>query len=110
MNELGTFFGNNLGAVAVTAAALFSFGVAYNWLVMQITRRGYTDGLTWLLVVFGVAVTVIAAGFTIGWTAVLLLLIYFTASGLPMALGDIWRKARAEAAERRERRSHDQAA
>lgn len=109
MNEIGTPFGTNSGTIAVTAAALFAFGVAYNYAVLHISRRGYSDGYTWLLVVVGVAVTVIAAGFTIGWTAVLLLFVYFTASGLPMALGDIWRKVRSEAIERRER-GHDQSA
>ena len=103
MNEIGTPFGTNSGTIAVTAAALFAFGIAYNYAVLHISRRGYSDGYTWLLVVVGVAVTVLAAGFTIGWTAVLLLLIYFAASGLPMALGDIWRKVQAEAVERRER-------
>lgn len=108
MNELGTSFGNDLGAIAATAVFLFAFGIGFNWLVLQLSRRGYSDGYTWLLVVVGVAVTVIAAGFTIGWTAVLLLFVYFAASGLPMALGDIWRKVQAEAVERRER--HDQSA
>jgi hypothetical protein len=103
MAELRATFGSELGAIAVTAVFLFGFGIGYNWLVLQVSRKGYSEGYTWLLVVVGVAVTVAAAGFTIGWTAVLLLLIYFAASGLPMALGDIWRKVQAEAVERRER-------
>jgi len=99
MNELGTSFGNDLGAIAVTAVGLFAFGVAYNWLVIQLNRRGYDDGYTWLLVVVGVGVTVLAAGFTIGWLAVLVLLVYFAASGLPMALGNIYRHVKARRAE-----------
>lgn len=94
--------GMELGAIGVTAAGLLAFGAAYNWLVLQWSRRGDTDGYTWLLVVVGVAVTVVAAGFTIGWTAVLLLVIYFVASGLPMAAGDIYRYVRARRAERRD--------
>ncbi len=87
--------GINLGAIAVTAGGLLAFGIAYNWLVLELGRRGYDDGYTWLLVVIGVAVTAVAAGFTIGWGAVMLLGLYFAASGLPMALGDIYRHVRA---------------
>lgn len=100
MQEFGTAFGIDSGAIAVTAVGLLLFGVAYNWLVDRWHRAGYSDGLTSLLVVAGVAVTVAAAGFTIGWTAVLLLLLYFAASGLPMALGDLWRYVKARRVER----------
>ena len=103
MNELGRYLGADLGAIAVTAVALFAFGIVYNWLVLQISRRGHSDGYTWLLVVIGVGITVIAAGFTIGWAVVLLLFVYFAASGTPMAMGDIWRKIHAESVERTER-------
>jgi len=102
MNELGMDFGMDLGAILATAAGLLAFGTGYNWLVSQWSRRGYNDGYTWLLVVLGVAVTVLAAGFTIGWLAVLLLLVYFVASGLPMAAGDIWRHVQARRAEQRD--------
>ena len=88
-----------MGAIAVTAVGLLAFGIGYNWLVLELGRRGYDDGYTWLLVVGGVAVTAVAAGFTIGWGAVLLLGLYFAASGLPMALGDIYRHVRARRAE-----------
>lgn len=98
--ELGTYFGNQLGAIAVTAAALFGFGLAFNWLINLFNRHGLDDGFTWLLVVVGVGITVLAAGFTIGWTAVIVLFIYFAASGLPMAAGDIYRYAKARRAER----------
>lgn len=104
MQDLGSHYGINLGAITATAVALLAFGVAYNWLVGQLGRRGYDDGYTWLLVVGGVAVTVLAAGMTIGWTAVALLGVYFAASGLPMALGDIWRHVKAR------RLEHDEAA
>jgi len=104
MQEFGTVFGTNLGAIAVTAVALLLFGSAYNRLVAELTRRGYADGYVWLEVVIGVAVTVIAAGATIGWPAALLMGIYFSASGLPMAVGDIWRHVQARRREAQERR------
>lgn len=103
MENFGTYFGTQSSAITVTAAALFIFGLAYNWLVDRWHRAGYSDGLTSLLVVAGVAVTVAASGFTIGWAVALLLLLYFVASGLPMALGDLWRYVNARRVERRER-------
>lgn len=96
--------GIDFGAIAVTVGVLLAFGTFYNWLVLQLHRCGYNDGYVWLEVVVGVSVTVFVAGFTLGWQTVLLLVIYFAASGLPMAAGDIWRYIRANAAERREQR------
>lgn len=108
MQGFGTDYGINsgihYGAIAATAVGLLAFGLVFNWLVNRWNRAGYDDGYTWLLVVIGTAVTVIAAGFTIGWTAVVLLGFYFAASGLPMAVGDIWRHVKARRAE------HDEAA
>lgn len=94
----------NSGAIIATGAILFAFGTAYNWLVAELTRRGYADGYVWLEVVIGVAVTVVAAGPTIGWPAAILMGIYFSASGLPMAIGDIWRHVQARRREAQERR------
>jgi len=99
MQEFGNYLGINSGAITATAVALFLFGLAFNALIDRWNRAGYDDGYTWLLVVIGVAVTVIAAGFTIGWTAVITLFVFFAASGLPMALGDIWRHVKARRAE-----------
>ena len=70
---------------------LLTFGLVFNWSVAWMHRNGHSDGYTWLLVVAGVAVTVLASGFVIGWTAVLVLFGLFVASGLPMAVGDMWR-------------------
>jgi len=97
--DYGSYFGIHFGAIAATAVSLLAFGLVFNWLVDRWHRAGYDDGYTWLLVVIGVAVTVIAAGFTIGWTAVITLFVFFAASGLPMALGDIWRHVKARRAE-----------
>ena len=87
----GTLFGADSGAVWVTAICLLVFGFVYNKLVEWVNRQGYDEGYTWLMVVIGVSVTIGTAGFTIGWSNVLLLLIYFIASGLFMAGGDIAR-------------------
>lgn len=100
MNSLGNISGINWDAIWVTSAALLAFGTLYNYLVLHLSRRGHNDGYTWLLVVIGVGITILAAGFTIGWTAVILLGIYFAASGLPMAIGDIYRHILARRAER----------
>lgn len=100
MDLFGASIGTQSGAITATAVGLLAFGIGYNWLVLQLGRHGYDDGYTWLLVVVGVAATVIVAGFTIGWHTVALLGLYFAASGLPMALGDIYRHVRARRAER----------
>lgn len=102
MENIGAYFGTNSGAITVTASSLLLFGVGFNWLTTYWGRKGYNDGYTWLLVVIGVAVTIIAAGFTIGWGAVIVLIIYFAASGFPMAAGDIWRHVKARRAEQAE--------
>lgn len=75
--------------------ALFVFGLGFNWLTAWLHRSGHSDGYTWLLVVIGVGVTLLAAGPVIGWEAVLILFLLFVASGLPMAAGDIWRHRQA---------------
>lgn len=75
--------------------ALFTFGMMFNWFVGWLHRSGHSDGYTWLLVVAGVAVTVLASGLVVGWQAVLVLFACFTASGLPMAIGDMWRHRQA---------------
>lgn len=95
MNELGPLTGINWAVVWGTVISLLLFGVLFNWLTLELSRRGHTEGYTWLLVVTGVAVTVIAAGFTIGWINTGFLFMFFAASGLPMAVGDIWRHVQA---------------
>ncbi len=92
------------GAILATTVGLFLFGWLFNQIVNFLHRRGLNEGFTWLEVVIGVGVVVIASGFTIGWGTSLLLFIYFAASGIWMAAGDIWRGIRAKQAEVRERR------
>lgn len=93
----------NFGAIAVTAVLLFLFGLAFNQLINYLHRRGLNDGFVWLEVVVGDGVVIIAAGFTLGWGAALLLFIYFAAAGFWMAAGDIWRHVRARQMEAQER-------
>jgi len=93
--NIGTSLGTQSGAIWVTAVSLLVFGYAYNLLVNWLHRNGFDDGFTWLEVVFGVAITVMAAGFTIGWGNVALVFIYFVCSGLFMAAGDINRYVQA---------------
>jgi hypothetical protein len=70
---------------------LVVFGFLFNGLVAWLHRNGHSDGYTWLLVVIGVTATVLLAGFVIGWKSVLVLFACFAASGLPLAIGDMWR-------------------
>lgn len=95
--------GVNFGAITVTAVFLFLFGWAFNQLINYLHRHGLNDGYTWLEVVIGNLAVIIAAGFTIGWDASLLLLLYFAAAGAWMAGGDIWRHVKARQTEAQER-------
>lgn len=97
--ELGNDFGSNSGAIWVTAVLLIAFGYVYNRIIDKLHRDGLNDGYVWLEVVVGVAITVGAAGFTIGWFNAALMFGYFACSGLFMAVGDIWRHVRARRAE-----------
>jgi len=97
--------GMDSGAIAVTVASLFLFGWAFNQLITYLHRRGLNDGFTWLEVVVGNAAVIVAAGFTLGWGAALLLFVYFAPAGFWMAAGDIWRHVRARQRESQERGS-----
>lgn len=80
----------------VICVFLFGFGVVFNWFTAWLHQQGYSDGYTWGLVVIGVVVTLLASGFVIGWTFVLVLFVLFACSGLPMALGNVWRYVQAK--------------
>lgn len=73
---------------------LFIFGVFYNWLVADFQKK--TGNYTAELVAGGVLVTLVASGFVIGWSNTFVLIILFTASGLPMMIGFWLRIARDE--------------
>lgn len=70
---------------------LFLFGLFFNLVTGRLQKAGFAEGYTWLLVVVGTAVTLIAAGILLGWEIFLVLLALFAASGSPMAAGDIYR-------------------
>jgi hypothetical protein len=80
----------------VAYLGLIVFGLLYNAGVAWLHRRGYQDGYTAFLVVIGVAVTVltVAVAGLITWDAVLVLVLAFISSGIPMILGDIARHTR----------------
>lgn len=99
--QLGAESGVNWEAVPAVALGLLGFGITYSIIIHYLHRHGLNDGYTWLEVVIGVGVTLLAASLVVGWPAVLALLVLFAASGLFMALGDIYRYARARREERR---------
>lgn len=83
--------GQQIGSqLVITSVALFLFGTLYNhgierfpWLAK---RRSAEQ------VVGGVIVTLLASGFVIGWMNVVVMLILFSGSGLPMLIGS-WVRA-----------------
>jgi len=79
----------------VYGAVLFGltmFGLAYNvWIGWLGDRK---EGYTALLVMIGVAVTLIGVAI-ISWQSALLVLGAFAASGTPMIAGDIYRAVKA---------------
>ncbi len=84
---------------AAVTATLFVFGLAYNWFIEEIERRGLDRGYTALLVVAGVAVTVTVTIPLIGLEAAVTLTLAFVASGMPMIVGSILRHVRERAQE-----------
>lgn len=89
----------SIGPAIGVPIGLILFGILFNHCTAELNRRGYSEGYTWLLVVIGVAITVIASAAEIGWEPALVLLKNFVASGTPMAAGDIYRYISARRAE-----------
>ena len=79
--------GNFVELLFAVMAALFLFGCIYNAFVARIEHDGQDRGFTAFLVVGGVLVTVVAAGLIIGLRDMAILLVCFSASGLPMIWG-----------------------
>jgi putative flippase GtrA len=73
----------NYPVFSLTLSALFLFGLIYAYIVNRLAKAG-VQGQTAYTVVVGVGVTVLAAGWLIGWVNVILLLACFAASGAPM--------------------------
>lgn len=72
---------------------LFLFGLAYNAAVAWMESRGYDQGFTAILVIFGVATTLIGVA-VLDERAAMLSLYAFVASGTPMVIGSWWRYVR----------------
>jgi hypothetical protein len=76
----------------VIVMGLVVFGVGYNAFVAYLERQpGGHEGFTGLLVVVGVAVTVLMLWPLIGAEAVCRLMVGFAASGAPMVAGSVRR-------------------
>lgn len=86
-DESGRFWG--------AIGALAAFGLAYNYVVGWLDRRGYSEGYTAILVALGTLGTLAAAWPLIGARRLGQVLALFTASGAPMIAGSIARYARA---------------
>lgn len=90
---------------------LFAFGLAYDGLVGWLERQGHHRGIVSLLVVGGVLVTlgVVWAALTGRTMQADLVLAYllagFTASGLPMIVGSLWRNAKERQADEAQARA-----
>lgn len=103
-SQLGAGSGVVWGAMPAVALGLMLFGLIYNALIHAMHRHGWNEGYVWLEVVIGVAVTLVAASFVVGWEVAAVLFILFAASGLAPAAGDMYRYARARRAETRRNR------
>lgn len=99
--QLGSNPGVNWDALPAVALALLLFGIGYNVLIHALHRRGLNEGYVWLEVVVGVAVTLAAASFVVGWQIAAALFLLFAAAGVAPALGDMYRYVKARRAETR---------
>jgi hypothetical protein len=86
--------------VVLAAILLLAFGIGYDRIIAQMERRGYIEGFRWLAMGAAAMVT-LAIMAIIDWRGAALAAGAFFISGLPMALGEMWRYVRA-----REREQH----
>ncbi len=77
----------------LSAALLLAFGAIYNVIVDALERNGYAEGYVSILVVGGVAVTLLIVAI-LEWRAALLVFLAFCCSGFPMVIGSIYRHVR----------------
>ena len=87
---------------ALVFTILLGFGIGYNGLVASLERQGHDRGYMGFIVALGCGVTLIGAGFLVGWEAVAWTTGCFAASGIPMMMGSVARHVRARARARRE--------
>ena len=84
----------DLGLILAVYAVGIIFGIGYNHVVAWLERKKYLEGYVSLAVAGGVLVTVgLTAIFS--WAYALLALGTFFCTGLPMAIGSIWRHVKA---------------
>ena len=81
----------------IVMLSLGLFGIIYNAFTDWIERHGHDRGITSLLVVVGVIVTLAGALTLIGLDSVIILAFCFVASGTPMIVGSLARYARRQA-------------
>lgn len=100
-SNLGNVFGWRLAAVWV---ALFGLGWLYAWLVYEYFPKQGFRRIAAQEVVGGTLGTIVGYGFALGWTAkvevwqaVIVLLLCFAATGVPMLVGYVNINARSEA-------------
>jgi hypothetical protein len=98
------FISINYPVFSLTIGALFLFGLVYAYIVRRLARAG-VQGQTAYTVVVGVGITVLAAGWLIGWLNVILLLACFAASGLPMVIEYVNRTHHEQKRDRQDARS-----
>lgn len=90
---------NRLRPVIAAYVVLFVISVVYNHLVGWLERNGLLDGLKAILVVFGVAYTLLVISPIVGARATLVLIGGFFISLVPVTVGDISRHLEARLSE-----------
>ena len=73
---------------------LLAFGIAYSLVLARMERRGFLEGFRWLAAAIGAAFTLGCIAI-VNWPSATLGAGAFFISGLPMALGEMWRYMRA---------------
>lgn len=86
----------NVWAIIGIGSLLLMFGVGFDQLTSYLSRIGWTNGRSSILVVVGTVITLGASGLVLGWGALWILIAFFTCSGTPMLLGQLVRNWRNE--------------
>ena len=86
-------FDYNWRLIGTISGFIFLLSCSYDGVVRWLEHEGYAEGYTSFLVVGGVLLTLFGLA-CIDRAAAVLALILFSASGLPMVVGSMWRHAR----------------
>lgn len=89
--DIGAQAGVNPGTIWAVSFAAIGFGTVYAWLINKASRADRLDGYTAIAVAVGVLGTMVLASFLIGIINMLLVLLTFFCTGVPMIGTDIWR-------------------